>query len=48
MHQVLRHNLIHILRRHMPIPDRLGIHHYRRPVLSLIQTPSLIRPNRIL
>ena len=48
MHQMLRHNLIHIHNRHMPIPDRFGIHHHRRPMLALIQAPSLIRPNRIL
>ncbi len=48
MYQVLCHNLVHILNRHMPIPNRLGIHHHRRPMLTLIQTPSLIRPNRIL
>jgi len=48
MHQMLRDNLVHILRRHMAIPDRLRIHHHGRPMLALVQTPGLIRPNRVL
>ena len=42
MHQMLSHNLIHICRRHMPIPDGFGIDHHRRPMLALIQASGLV------
>jgi len=45
MHQMLRHNLLHILHMNKPIPDRIGIHHDHWPMLTLIQAPQLIRPN---
>jgi acetyl esterase len=48
MHQVLRHNLLHIIQLHKPIPNRLWINHHRRPMLALVQAARLIRPHATL
>ena len=41
-HQVLGHDLFRVFRRHMPVPDRVGVHHNRRPVLALVQAAGLV------
>jgi hypothetical protein len=41
-HQVLCHNLFRIFRLHMPVPDRVGIHHHRGPMLALVQAAGLV------
>jgi hypothetical protein len=41
-HQVLRHNLFRVLRLHVPVPNRIGIHHYRGPMLALVQAAGLV------
>ena len=38
-------DLGHILWLHKPIPDRLRIDHYRRPVLALVQAAGLVGPH---
>lgn len=43
--QVLSHNLFRILRLHVPVPHRLGIHHHRGPVLALVQAAGLVDPH---
>ncbi len=43
-YQMLRHNLVGIFRLHIPIPDRLGIHHHRWTMLALIQAARLVDP----
>jgi hypothetical protein len=45
-HQVLVHNLRSILRPHIAIPDRLGIHDHGRPVLALVEAPGLVNAHR--
>ena len=41
-HQVLRHNLFRILRLHMPVPNRFGIHNHGGSVLALVQAAGFI------
>ena len=40
--QMLPHNLVRILRPHPPVPNRLRIHHHRRPVFALLQASCLV------
>jgi len=40
--QVLRHNLRSILRLDMPVPDSVGVNHYRWAVLALVQAAGFI------
>ena len=40
--QVLLHNLRGIFRLNMSVPDGLGIHDYRGPVLALVQAEGLV------
>ncbi len=40
--QVLGHNLVRILRLHVSVPYRFGIHHNRRPMFALVQTARFV------
>jgi hypothetical protein len=40
--QVLAHDLGRILRLHIPVPDRLRVHHHHRTVFTLVQASGLI------
>src|ERR1700722_13305229 len=41
-HQVLLHNFFSVFRLHVPVPDGIGIHHHRGPVLALVQASGLV------
>jgi hypothetical protein len=43
--QVLLYDLRRIFGLDVPVPNRLGIHHHRRPVFALVKAPGLVDPN---
>jgi len=46
--QMFAHDLLHIARMHVAVPDRLRIDHHHRPVLALVQAAGLVGPNSML
>jgi len=40
--QMLPHDLFGVLRPYAPVPDGVGIHHYRGPVLALVQAAGFV------
>ncbi len=47
VHNVGLDNFFHIIELHMPIPDRIGIDHNRRPVFALIETSGHVGANTL-
>jgi hypothetical protein len=45
MQQMFSHYLFDIFRRNSPIPNRIRIDHQNWPMLALVKTAKLIRPN---
>ena len=47
IHKVFLHNFRGIFGLHMPVPDRLGIDHNRRPMLALVEAAGFVDPDGI-
>jgi hypothetical protein len=41
-YQVLAHNFFSVFGLHVSVPDGVGIHHHRGPVLTLVQAAGLV------